>query len=356
MLGRVLFVSDLHKSDSDMSSIKGRMEVQQLIQQDIIDAVKKFGVTHIVIMGDWYHRGFHSTGATISAHQEDINLSESVNGNVYICLGNHFFLERDDNPEMYVIQPNSKYIPKRTGCFPEKPIFQAVDDLVIGQVQISLFHFNKLNKDYCRETFPGILHHIGVYHDDTVVPTWVREQEGYAARASSSSYMSRIFENIEIAMLGHIHTKIGAIKYLLENGREVPMFIPGSLGITANSDRFKHTSVQLPILDIYEDGHYEIKLANFSTHLDKLKFYESKTGKKDLTQDQVMLNNDGALRHNASNLTLSAYMQQRGYPNLTLSFVDAAAKGTLGLMEAFRLVSEEAKHGEHSSTASEASE
>lgn len=345
MLARVLFISDLHKSDRDMSTIKGRVEVQRMIQRDIIEFNKRNGVTHNIIGGDWYHRGFHSTGAAYSAFEEDRELAASVNGNVYLCLGNHFFLERDDNPEMYIIQPNALYKPKDSISSPEKPIFNVVNELLIGKVQFSFFHFNKLNKDYHNTLKPGAEHHIGIYHDDNVVPTWVREKEGYAAKATSSAYMSQIFDNVELGLFGHIHTKIGLVKYALNDGREIPLFIPGALGITANSDRYKHTEVQLPIIDIFEDGHYEVKLASFSTHIDKLRFYENKSRKKDLTTDQVMLNNSDAFKGVNTNLTLSAYMKNCGHSDLVLRFLDQAKVGCLDLPKVMNTVAEFVRNG-----------
>jgi metallophosphoesterase superfamily enzyme len=104
MLARVLFISDLHKRYKDSTSIKGQLEVQQKIQEDIINFNKSYGVTHNIILGDWYDRGFHGLGQAFGAIEMDRRISESVNGNVYLCVGNHFYLERDENPEMYIMK------------------------------------------------------------------------------------------------------------------------------------------------------------------------------------------------------------------------------------------------------------
>ena len=65
VLARVLFVTDLHKRYSDTSSIKNVLKQRLAIQNDIIAAVKVHNITHIIIGGDWYDRGFHGLGQEI---------------------------------------------------------------------------------------------------------------------------------------------------------------------------------------------------------------------------------------------------------------------------------------------------
>lgn len=344
---RILFITDLHKRYQDSSSIKGQIEVQRKIQEDIIAFNKANGVTHNVIAGDWYDRGFHGLGQAYGEMEMDKRLSESVNGNVYLCVGNHFYLERDENPEMYIIQPNAFIRPQVSIPVPDKPVFNMVQTLQLGPVQIDFFHFNKINKDYISYRKPETTFHIGVYHDDSVVPGWVREQEGYTG-SSTQTYFNQIYANIDLAVHGHIHTKIGVTNISLADGRKVPLIIPGSLGITQNKEIFKHTSVKLPIIDIDDDGNVSLRMADFSTHLNDLRFHETKKKKKNplVTAGIIASGKMDMLTGNTALQSLPAFMSQKGYEGRHLNLINAALGNQLNIATAVRILAEvdENKH------------
>lgn len=337
MIARILCISDLHKRYKDSTSVKGQVEVSQLVQEDIIAFNKAQGVTHNLIMGDWYDRGFHGLGQAYGAIEMDRRLSESVNGNVYLCVGNHFYLERDENPEMYIIQPNNMFRPQIDIPVPKEPIFKVVPSLDFGPVQISFFHFNKLNKDYVAHRRDDCTYHIGIYHDDAVVPGWVREMEGFSGSVSSN-YLNGIYENIDLALHGHIHTKIGMTSLELNSGRKVPMCIPGAMSITQNSDKFKHTEVQLPVIEIEDDYTVKFKLATFSTHMDKLRFYQTKKKKK--IMDELEVSDQKFLTGKAALQSLPNYLASKGYPQHRLNLLDAAIHDMLNLGTAVRIITE----------------
>ena len=331
MLARVLFISDLHKRYKDSTSIKGQLEVQQKIQEDIINFNKAYGVTHNIILGDWYDRGFHGLGQAFGAIEMDRRISESVNGNVYLCVGNHFYLERDENPEMYIIQPNAHIHPQLDIPIPDKPIFKVVQALQIGSVLISFFHFSKVNKEYYHDIPEDVTFHIGVYHDDNTLPSWVREQAGYTG-GQSQVYFNKIYQNVDLAIHGHIHTKIGSVSVPIGD-RKVPMIIPGSLGITQNKESLKHNEVLLPLLEINDDSSVKMQLVPFSTHLSELRFFD--TNKKRKVLDDAELQRKIASKdiHIAdaddATLSLSAYLNNKGYKDVHLNLVNAAIADTL---------------------------
>lgn len=341
VIAKILFITDLHKRYKDSSSIKGQLAVQQKIQEEIINFNYQNGITHNIIAGDWYDRGFHGLGQAYGAIEMDRRLSKSVNGNVYLCVGNHFYLERDENPEMYIIQPNAFIKPQFPIPVPERPIFQMVQTLQIGTVQIDFFHYNKLNKDYMAYRKPETTYHIGVYHDDAVLPGWIREQEGYTG-ASTQAYMNNIYNNIDLAIHGHIHTKVGTASVQLASGKQVPMFVPGSLGITQNKENFKHTDVQLPIIEIEDDYSVNIKVATFSTHLDELRFYSAnKKRKKESISDNMVMSGQLTMGNTSAELqSLPIYMTKKGYTNRHLNLINAAIGDTLNLATAVRILAE----------------
>lgn len=327
VLARILFVSDLHKRYRDSSSIKGTLKAQQAVQEDLIHIIEQNGITHAVIMGDWYDRGFHGIGQAYGAIEMDRRLSEAVGGEIYLCVGNHLYLERDENPELYICQPNDYIKPQLDIPLPEKPIFKLVPELRIGDVLISFFHFSKINKNYITFRPEDITTHIGVYHDAMCVPGYVAEMDGFQAK-SSQTYLNDVYRNVDIAMHGHIHSKVGAISLELVTGKKVPMFIPGSLGITSNKECFKHPFVQLPVIEIEDDSTVKAKLVKVSTHMEMLRFYEVKRQKKEIIKDA----DDATFVANRQLAnSLQEFLVAKGHGPTQLRLVDAAAQGLLNL-------------------------
>lgn len=334
MLAKILFVSDLHKRYTDMRSVKNILPVQHKIQEELIAFNKSAGVTHNVILGDWYDRGFHGLGQAYSAMEEDRLLSKSVDGRVYLCMGNHFFLERDENPEMYIIQPCEYMKPRNLLQLAEEPIFKVVPTLKLGTVQISFFHFSKTNKKYVAPRDPDTTFHIGIYHDDRCVPSWVREREGFGGYGASYE-LNSIYANIDLAIHGHIHSDIGITALTLDNGRRVPLWIPGALGMTQDKDTIKHPYVELPLLEINDDSTVSTQKVRFSTHLDELQFYrtESKT-KKPMSMMEMQAKNPVSI----VTPSLQSYLVQQGVNDKQLQIVDEAGRGSLTLHSAVSIV------------------
>lgn len=340
MSAKILFISDLHKRYRDSTSVKGQLVAQQKVQEDIIEFNRANGITHNIIMGDWYDRGFHGLGQAYGAIEMDRRLAASVDGNVYLCVGNHFYLERDENPEMYIIQPNEYIKPSTPIPVPPEPIFKVVPSLTIGSVQISFFHYSKVNKEYKAHRNPEITYHVGVYHDDVVVPGHIRAMEGYTGTASQA-YLNEVYANVDLAVHGHIHSKVGAINMELLNGRQLPMFIPGALGIVSNRDTFKHKSVDLPILEINDDGTVSISTVEFLTHIDELRFFESKQKKKSNMDFKAMEKDAHLANCNTELQSLSTYLLKCGYHDYHMNLVNAARSGTLDISTAITLIMEE---------------
>lgn len=342
VLAKILFIPDLHKRYKDSSSIKGQIQVQQQIQEDIIKFNKENGITHNIVAGDWYDRGFHGLGQAYGAIEMDRRLSASVNGNVYLCVGNHFYLERDENPEMYIIQPNAFIKPCIDIPVPDEPIFKMVQSLTIGTVQIDFFHYTKMNKDYVAWRDPKTTFHIGVYHDDCTLPSWIREQEGFSG-TTSQSYLGRIYKNIDLALHGHIHSKIGTVTIPVdESGRTVPMIVPGSLGITQNKENFKHSVVELPVITIEDDSSVKISMHSFSTHIEQLRFYESKKKKKStmILETGIIDAGQVSLTSGSDDLqSLPNFLVKKGYTQRQLNLIDAAASDQLNVGTAVRILS-----------------
>lgn len=339
MKAHILCISDLHKRYRDSANIKGQTEAIKRIQQDLINLNIQQGFTHNILLGDWYHKGYHSVGHALSAIEEDRQLSNSVDGNVYLTIGNHTFLERDSNPETYITQPNDYLKPSFDAVLPTEPIFKVVPQLQIGGVQIDFFHYNKLQKDYVAPRNPETTYRIGIYHDDCVVPGWVREQEGYLTGSVTQSYLNYVYEDIDLAILGHIHTSIGVAKVELQNGRSVPLIIPGSLGITSSKDNQKHPFVKLPIIDIEDDDSVHIRVIQQSTHMECLTFIGNHQKKEDQTLEEV---SQEELYSPTAMINVSEFMRAKGHGDLTLNLIHQASTTPMSLQELIHFMQMEA--------------
>lgn len=349
LLASVMFVPDLHKRDVDFTSIKGFIGAVEQVQKDIIEALGKLEKPVFVSLGDWYDKGYRSTARTLADIYYDRKIAEKVGGDAYICLGNHFFLERDANPEMYIIQPSYLYKPRKD--FPnQEAIFKTVPYLVIGDVQISFFHFNKEDKNYIQPVQPGVRHHIGIYHDDCVLPSNVRQQAG-GYGTTSNDYLNSIYSNVDLAIHGHIHISVGTNVYSMNSGKSVPMLIPGSLGITQNKEEMKHKSVQCPVVKIYEGGGFDVDFVEVSTHLDMLSFY--KVQEKTLAMDsmEIMGSGDGSKLSIPKARTLIDFLRNEGYSQNDVEHIMQIRPGMTDVYTIMGFIKEDLENAESGSYA-----
>lgn len=321
----VLFAPDLHKRDVDFSSIKGYMGAVEQVQKDILAFLQNLNADkkYFVSLGDWYDKGYRSTSRVFIDTYYDNEIAKAVDGNAYICIGNHFFLERDANPEMYLIQPSYLYQPRDVVPM-EKPIFRTIPSLRIGNVQISFFHFNKDDKHYIQHVEPGVDFHIGLYHDDCVLPSDIRNLAGYMG-STSNDYLNAIYSNVDMAICGHIHTAIGVKNYTLNSGKSVPIVVPGALAITENKEIVKHHSVECPLLTVYDDGSFDIKYVEFSTHMDMLKFYKIKETK--LEQSLEVMGTGTGDYNLPTAVSLKDFLRRKGYSENVVEIIMGITPG-----------------------------
>ena len=336
----VLFVTDTHKRDVDFSSIQGYRSAVEEVQKDILIFLQHLEVDkkYFIQTGDWYDKGYRSTGRVYIDAYYDSELAKAVDGNAYICLGNHFFLERDANPEMYLIQPSYLYQPKEAVPMVE-PVFKTVPYLVLGKVQISFFHFNKRDKDYIAQVQPGVEFHIGVYHDDCVLPSDIRNIAGYHG-STSNDYLNRIYHNVDMAICGHIHTAIGLKSYTLNSGKTVPIIVPGSMSITENKEIVKHKSVLCPLLTIEDDGSFDMQYIEFSTHMELLKFYKI-AEKKAVPESLEVMGTGSGEKLIPSAISLRDFLQKKGYSQRDIDTVMSVQPGQTDVFSIWQGIKEE---------------
>lgn len=333
MQARILFVSDLHKRDSDFTTIGGYTKAIDAVQEDILYFIEEQHITHLVSLGDWYDKGYRSINRLFNDMNYDVALSNSVDGNFYICRGNHLYIDRDQNPEMYLIQPCPDMPLVHDITDRKVPIIRSPSQIQIGSVLISLFHFSKEDKTYRRDVPDGITYHIGVYHDDVVLPSSVRQASGDLGFTRAES-VEHYFRNVDLAICGHIHMPIG-LTYVHLHDRKVPMYIPGSLCITKNKANEIHHSVKLPIITIEDDNTVKMQLAEFFLHFDMLHLYN----KRDAEMLDSAFQSSPAVAERAKEIvehinmtgqeSLKEYLIKKGYSNQHIEIVDQAYSNEL---------------------------
>mgnify|MGYP000778291196 FL=1 len=192
------------------------------------------------------------------------------------------------------------------------------------------FHYSKENKNYITERDPEVKYHIGVYHDDTVVPTKQRNDAGFRG-TTMMSYMDNIFANINLAIVGHIHTPIGVFN-IQSRGRELPMIVPGSLAITTSGSSDLHTDVNLPVVEITDDGKVSCSLYTFDLHANLLRFYKKKAKPvKALMPEQAVM-------EIPKTVSLSDYLRAKGFNENQLRLVDAASESYLEVVQGLKIL------------------
>ena len=106
------------------------------------------------------------------------------------------------------------------------------------------------------------------------------------------------------------------------------MIVPGSLGITQNKENFKHSAVELPVITIEDDSSVKISMHSFSTHIEQLRFYESKKKKKStmILETGIIDAGQVSLTSGSDDLqSLPNFLVKKGYTQRQLNLIDAAA-------------------------------
>ena len=145
-----------------------------------------------------------------------------------------------------------------------------------------------------------------------------------------TSYMDNIFDNINLAIVGHLHTPLGVFN-IQARGRTLPMIIPGSLAITA-SGHDMHTDVNLPVVEIADDGKVSCALYTFDLHANLLRFYK----KKDKPLNVAMP--EQAVMEIPKTVSLAEYLRAKGFNENQLRLVDAASESYLDVVQGLKIL------------------
>ena len=103
----------------------------------------------------------------------------------------------------------------------------------------------------------------------------------------------------------------------------------------------KHPYVQLPVIEINDDSSVSVKLAKFSTHMDKLQFYAAKKKNKQKENMSELLTGQSPMTMSSATMkSLPNYLLSKGYNQVHLNLVNAAVNETLCVSTAVQILSE----------------
>lgn len=324
---KILVGCDLHKRMKDLTTIRGYTKVNREIQLDLMKLLKEGNFTHFIHAGDWFHSGYGSDVAAALTHTDiDRQMSELLNGNFYGLIGNHIRIRMDSNPELFLIQPHDKYV-SRHKVTREEQIIKTPKDLILNGVQIHFMHWDinaQSAMDYKALLNPECHYHIGLYHTEYVIPSHYLHGLGMHHSISDNSKISAALEGINLAIVGHIHKPLGTFTINKSDGTSTTMIVPGSLTNTDAGLGSRHDYVDLPIIEIDEDGKVALSYHHFYLRTDELTFMskvlddaareklKSLRGntKETLYED---LQQTTFVGESSSFISLNAFMKEQGY-------------------------------------------
>lgn len=324
---RVMFGGDLHKKMMDITTIHGYTKANELVQLDLMKAIKEEQINIFVSLGDWFDSGYGSDTAAALAHTDiDREMFNILNGNFYGVIGNHIKIRMDSNPELFLIQPH-EYYTSRHKVTRDYQIIRTPKELVLNNVQICFMHWNKDAEsafEYKAMIRPECVYHVGLYHTENIIPAHILTSMNMYTNLSDNSKIGAALEGIDLAIVGHVHKPFGAFNISKVSGHTTKMIVPGSLTNTDAGMASRHEFIDMPILDIYENGSVSLSYHRQSLHTDVVTFSPKKIS--DSSRDKLKslrgntketlyeeLESTTFVGESSGFQTLGMFMRQNGY-------------------------------------------
>lgn len=276
---KIMLAGDLHKRMRD-GKIINYTRANFLVQTDLMKAIDDLGITHFISLGDWFDRGYGSDVAAALTHTDiDREMSLRLKGNFYGLIGNHIRLRMDSNPELFLIQPHPTLV-SRHSIARDYQVIKTPDSLRLGPIQFCFAHYSQYAEnalDYKVLLDPAAKYHIGLYHTEKIIPSTQLADLNMYANLSMNSQIAAALEGVDLAIVGHIHKKIGTFNISTQT-RDVTMIIPGSLSNTDSGLVSRHDSIDIPIIETDDEADtFSISYYTQSLHTDILQFLHDDT-------------------------------------------------------------------------------
>lgn len=328
MSTKLMFAGCLHKRPKDITTIRGYTNCNRQVQLSLMEEIVKNKIDKFVSLGDWFDKGYGTdTAASLIDTDLDRQMSTMLNGEFYGVIGNHIRLRLDSNPELFLIQPHPT-LKMRKDVRREEQIIKTPDYLLIDGVQISFMHYDNnavTAVDYTPTRLPQAKKHIALFHTPYVIPAMKLYELNMQYDASSNSRISECLNDVDLAIVGDIHKPLGQFDINHSNGKVTTMIVPGSLTNTNAGMGSRHTSINIPIIEIH-DGTYKLSYLFFDLKTNLLTF-QNKTAEKEedklksirgntvsnLYSDADEVSVTSKLHSDKVTMSLNMFMRQQGY-------------------------------------------
>ena len=248
VIADIIEVPDVHLYDKNIGSTLDYDGESLFILDSVLEVCDKVMEetgntnTHVVFGGDLFHARLTDMEFFAGVCNKLTKLKEKVKG-VYSLKGNHDI--------------SAKFKYSFYDLIIDLGVVSKTDKLVFGngEVVVNIFDY-ALDTDQLQcERCEGNKTNIGVYHNN-IIEVGLAEEEPIGIRIDPEK--DGIFDNIDIAIINHIHTRMGDRSSLI-NGRSVRMITPGSVGRPGNFKYHEREDAVLPRITIYED--YSVKVS-----------------------------------------------------------------------------------------------
>lgn len=263
---KILIVSDVHIKTKNPINRKDYIKEVFDYLQSIAKIAMQENYNIVIFLGDIYDNEFKGSNAnTLNLLLAGIIHKLKDNGIcVFTLMGNHekhtalkgcpFF--NMINYSSTRILNDLKSIDFRIPEYPI-PMFDTCDELIINnKLCIHMHHFSDIDKSYT--TKPNeFLYNIGVFHD-AILPTSARKHimnisNVDLAQYTNVAYNDEMFANLQYAVCGDIHTRIGEMDVTTSTG-VCKVDIPGSVMRTKSGIAESHEYVNLPLFTVTDEG------------------------------------------------------------------------------------------------------
>lgn len=321
---KIACIPDLHMRDVDFKTLQGfKATGESFIRDTLTPKLLEAGVTDIIFLGDIVDKGYRNVGPAYSHMSLMEMMKERFTGNIFATvLGNHFFIEMQNNPELYWIQPHNLYKPIEY-IYRTNQLISTPDIIKIGTTQISLFHYHPRNKIYHHDILSDVKMHIGLYHDDCTLPNSVR---GFGL---NNEDLLQYYDNIDIAIHGHIHVPHD-VTYLPIGTKQIPIIVPGSCTLTSSDEKEFHTSVKIPILSVTNIS-CSLSYVTLSLGVNNIRILKRKKEPQSEIKKRVNELRVKTQRADVQVDTIANYIRSNNLPHHYISYIKQAAEHSLSV-------------------------
>lgn len=282
---------DFHCKENDSKTVRQLKAVDHNFKL-LHEAKDKYNLDGLIFTGDICHSPYANIENLKRDEMKFKALNRKYNDMMFTVLGNHFInFEKKNHLTTYLTHPlltndYRSFLDMDDGLIDtgETPVIKALDGLLINDsVLFSFFHFNKNLKYYKFEMDSDTrskLTHIGVYHDNILPKVQNPSRED---NLFSRHFNQTRFDNVDIAIVGHVHKKTDATILTAGNGQKTAFLCPGSMLPT---NRNEHADNKFPfyILDIKGD--------RVNLEVEELELLHRKvTHKKDVIEQEIIMSN-----------------------------------------------------------------